>query len=97
MRPTPGPWRVAGRYVMALKEKCVCECPLGGVFHAKVDAANARVIALTPEMVAFLRDLDLADAGYGYVTRPVYRERLRTLVARLDGAKIPLDTSASTQ
>lgn len=45
---TPGPWRVEGRYVMGLKEKTVCELPMGGILHAKVDAANARLIAAAP-------------------------------------------------
>ena len=47
---TPGPWRVEERYVMALKEKWVAELPCGGVFHAKVDSRNARLIALAPDL-----------------------------------------------
>ena len=52
---TPGPWRVNGRFVMALKEKTVCEVPQFGVIHGKVDAANARLIAAAPELLEALR------------------------------------------
>jgi len=52
---TPGPWRTEGRYVLALKGKSVCELPRGGVTHAKVDKANANLIATAPEMYEALQ------------------------------------------
>jgi len=48
---TPGPWRIDSvRYVVALKEKPVCELPQGGIRHGAVDTANANLIAAAPEM-----------------------------------------------
>lgn len=47
-KPTPGPWRVEGRFIRALKVKVVAEVPMGGIFHGKVDQANARLIAAAP-------------------------------------------------
>ena len=45
---TPLPWRVGptngGRFIAALKEKCVCEFPSGGVIFGKVDAANRDLV-----------------------------------------------------
>jgi hypothetical protein len=55
---TPGPWRIEGRFVKALKNKCVAELPCGGVLHAKVDTVNARLIAAA---------LDLLGAAYATV------------------------------
>jgi hypothetical protein len=55
MKHTPGPWRVNGRFVMALKEKTVCEVPQFGVIHGKVDAANIRLIAAAPELLEALK------------------------------------------
>lgn len=49
-RYSPGPWRVEGRFVNALKAKTVAELPMGGVRHGKVDAANALLIAAAPAM-----------------------------------------------
>lgn len=48
---TPGPWRVEGRFVKALKEKDVAECPRGYILHGKVDEANARLIAAAPDLL----------------------------------------------
>ena len=65
---TPGPWRVDGRYVMALKEKQICEAPAYGVVHGKVDAANANLIAAAPELLNALKALLIRvadDEDYG--------------------------------
>ena len=52
---TPGPWRFEGRDIAALKAKLVCEVPGHGVFHAKVDTANAHLIAAAPELLTWLK------------------------------------------
>lgn len=54
---TPAPWRIEGRFVMAMKTKSICEIPMGGVIHGKVDKANARLIAAAPDLLQALKDM----------------------------------------
>ncbi len=62
MNTTPGPWRVEGRFVKAMTDKYVAECPMGNVYHAKVDTANAVLISAAPDLLAALEGvLRVAD------------------------------------
>ena len=80
---TPGPWRVEGRYVMALKEKAICECPGYGIRHGNVDKANARLIAVVPELLKLCKETEFRlrlDEKHFMLC-----ESLRTVIAKTEG------------
>lgn len=76
---SPGPWRVDGRKVMAMKEKQVCEVPCYGVVHGKVDIVNAHLIAAAPDLLAALTEC-LDNTGGGWIAAAVI-ERARAAIA----------------
>ena len=55
---TKGPWNVDGRFVYGSgRAYPICEVPSGGVRHSGIDAANARLMAMSPELFEALRSI----------------------------------------
>ena len=85
---TKGPWRNEGRYVMALKNKQVCAIPGDHIKIAKVDEANAQLIAASPDMYEALKAAQeelkhvLSQEPYSTVKWHHYGQAL----AKIDGA-----------
>lgn len=86
---TPAPWRIEGRFVLAMKTKSICEIPMGGIIHGKVDKANACLIAAAPDLLEALQaliDMDVAYQRGPKVEDAV--ERARAAIAKATGGSL---------
>lgn len=64
MKHTPGPWRTTGSLIS--NESRVLVASLSGASDDDVEAANARLIAAAPELLAALKEVVEAQKG-GYL------------------------------